>query len=163
MIVKEIQGRLRPRQPRGRGLRGPLLQDRAGPVRRGGCLSRPPRQVMHRLAKEYQILALDQVIELLRSPVHEDRLLALLILVRQATKADQRRRRRFTISTWPTPGSSITGTWSMPRRRRSWAAISQIAAASRSIGSPLPGVSGSVGSASSQRFTSFARAILPTL
>jgi 3-methyladenine DNA glycosylase AlkD len=45
--------------------------------------------VMHALAKEYQMLALDQVIELLRSAVHEDRLLALLILVRRAAKAER--------------------------------------------------------------------------
>jgi 3-methyladenine DNA glycosylase AlkD len=44
--------------------------------------------VMHALAKEHKTLALDQVVELLRSAVHEDRLLALLILVRQASKAD---------------------------------------------------------------------------
>jgi 3-methyladenine DNA glycosylase AlkD len=46
-------------------------------------------RVMHALAKEYKTLALDQVIELLRSAVHEDRLLALLILVRRASKAQR--------------------------------------------------------------------------
>jgi 3-methyladenine DNA glycosylase AlkD len=45
--------------------------------------------VMRALAKEYQTLALDQVIELLRSAVHEDRLLGLLILVRRASKAER--------------------------------------------------------------------------
>jgi 3-methyladenine DNA glycosylase AlkD len=44
--------------------------------------------VMRRLAAEYGALGLDQASELLRSEVHEDRLLALLILVRQALKAD---------------------------------------------------------------------------
>ena len=44
---------------------------------------------MHALAKEYKTLELDQVIELLRSAVHEDRLLALLILVRRASKAER--------------------------------------------------------------------------
>src|SRR4051794_2297521 len=43
---------------------------------------------MHALAKEYQALALDDVLVLLRSEVHEDRLLALLILVRQTLKGD---------------------------------------------------------------------------
>jgi 3-methyladenine DNA glycosylase AlkD len=44
--------------------------------------------VMHALAKEYKTLALDQVLVLLWSEVHEDRLLALLILVRQTLKGD---------------------------------------------------------------------------
>ncbi len=44
--------------------------------------------VMHGLAKEYHSLPLDELTILLRSPVHEDRLLALLILVRRVTKAD---------------------------------------------------------------------------
>jgi 3-methyladenine DNA glycosylase AlkD len=43
--------------------------------------------VMRALAKEYHALGLDHVIELLRSAIHEDRLLALLIMVRRATKA----------------------------------------------------------------------------
>ena len=45
-------------------------------------------QVMHALAKEYQTLALDEILLLLRSEIHEDRLLALLILVRQTLKGD---------------------------------------------------------------------------
>ena len=38
-------------------------------------------------------LAREQVLELLRSGIHEDRMLALLILVRQATKADEAERK----------------------------------------------------------------------
>jgi 3-methyladenine DNA glycosylase AlkD len=51
--------------------------------------------VMHALAKEHKTLALDQAVELLRSAVHEDRLLALLILVRQASKADSSARKEI--------------------------------------------------------------------
>jgi 3-methyladenine DNA glycosylase AlkD len=51
--------------------------------------------VMHALAKEYRTLALDQVIGLLRSAVHEDRLLALLILVRRASKAERLARKEI--------------------------------------------------------------------
>jgi 3-methyladenine DNA glycosylase AlkD len=51
--------------------------------------------VMRRLAAEYGALGLDQAIALLRSEVHEDRLLALLILVRQASKADSAGRKRI--------------------------------------------------------------------
>jgi 3-methyladenine DNA glycosylase AlkD len=49
---------------------------------------------MHALAKEYQALPLDEVLQLLTSAVHEDRLLALLILVRQAAKGDRIVRKR---------------------------------------------------------------------
>jgi 3-methyladenine DNA glycosylase AlkD len=44
--------------------------------------------VMHRLSKEHVSLSFRDIRVLLRSPVHEDRSLALLILVRQAAKGD---------------------------------------------------------------------------
>jgi 3-methyladenine DNA glycosylase AlkD len=44
------------------------------------------------IAREYQALPLNQVGQLLRSPWHEDRLLALLILVRQYARGNARRR-----------------------------------------------------------------------
>jgi 3-methyladenine DNA glycosylase AlkD len=44
--------------------------------------------VMHGLAKEHHALPLDELTVLLRSPIHEDRLLALLILVRRVSRAD---------------------------------------------------------------------------
>lgn len=43
---------------------------------------------LRKLSKEYQSLDLDQAIELLRSPIHEARLLALFILVHAYLKAD---------------------------------------------------------------------------
>jgi 3-methyladenine DNA glycosylase AlkD len=45
--------------------------------------------VMHGLAKEYHALPIDELTVLLRSPIHEDRLLALLILVRRVSRADK--------------------------------------------------------------------------
>jgi 3-methyladenine DNA glycosylase AlkD len=45
-------------------------------------------ETMHRLSKEHDGLSLRELRLLLRSPVHEDRSLALLILVRQAVKGD---------------------------------------------------------------------------
>jgi 3-methyladenine DNA glycosylase AlkD len=45
--------------------------------------------VMHGLAKEYHALPIDELTVLLRSPIHEDRLLALLILVRRVSLADK--------------------------------------------------------------------------
>jgi 3-methyladenine DNA glycosylase AlkD len=47
---------------------------------------------LHRLAREYQQLPRREVAALLRSPWHEERLLALLILVRQYARADTRTR-----------------------------------------------------------------------
>jgi 3-methyladenine DNA glycosylase AlkD len=52
-------------------------------------------RVMHALAKEYQTLALDEVLMLLRSEIHEDRLLALLILVRHTLKGDGALKKRI--------------------------------------------------------------------
>jgi 3-methyladenine DNA glycosylase AlkD len=50
--------------------------------------------VMHSLAKEYQAIPLGVARSLLRSKIHEDRLLALLILVRQFQKGGQTTRQR---------------------------------------------------------------------
>jgi 3-methyladenine DNA glycosylase AlkD len=52
-------------------------------------------EVMHRLSKEHQSLPFRDLRVLLRSPVHEDRSLALLILVRQATKGDDASRQKI--------------------------------------------------------------------
>jgi 3-methyladenine DNA glycosylase AlkD len=45
--------------------------------------------VMHRLAGEYRALPLVELVVLLQSPIHEDRLLALLIMVRQFARGEQ--------------------------------------------------------------------------
>jgi 3-methyladenine DNA glycosylase AlkD len=50
--------------------------------------------VMHDLAKHYQALAFDEIPLLLKSPAHEDRMLALLILVRCVAKTDEVTRKR---------------------------------------------------------------------
>lgn len=44
---------------------------------------------MHGLAKEYQALAFSELTTLLRSPIHEDRMIALLIMVRRVNKSDK--------------------------------------------------------------------------
>jgi 3-methyladenine DNA glycosylase AlkD len=51
--------------------------------------------VMHSLARQYLCLPFDDLTVLLRSPVHEDRLLALLILVRRAVKGDEAVKKRI--------------------------------------------------------------------
>ncbi len=48
-----------------------------------------------KVAKEFQDLAITEVKKLLRSPVHEERLLALLILVRRYSKGDTVARQRI--------------------------------------------------------------------
>ena len=45
---------------------------------------------LRKLAKEYQAIPLAETTHLLRSPIHEERLLALLILVRAFTNGDER-------------------------------------------------------------------------
>ena len=52
-------------------------------------------QTMHRLSKEHVGLAMRDLRVLLKSPIHEDRLLALLILVRQAVKCDSAAKERI--------------------------------------------------------------------
>ena len=49
--------------------------------------------VMHRLAREFHTLPLDELVVLLQSPIHEDRMLALLIMVRQFARGDEANRR----------------------------------------------------------------------
>jgi len=51
--------------------------------------------VLRTLAKEYQGLALADIIDLLRSAIHEERLLALLLLVRAYARADVDIKRRI--------------------------------------------------------------------
>jgi 3-methyladenine DNA glycosylase AlkD len=48
---------------------------------------------MHALSEEYHALPLDEIAVLLQSPIHDDRLLALLIMVRQFPRADASTRR----------------------------------------------------------------------
>jgi 3-methyladenine DNA glycosylase AlkD len=89
MTASEIQNHLR-------GLSSPEAAARAarffksgpGQYGEGDILLGLRAEVMHRLSKEYHSLPFRDLRILLRSPVHEDRSLALLILVRQATKGD---------------------------------------------------------------------------
>jgi 3-methyladenine DNA glycosylase AlkD len=51
--------------------------------------------VMHRLAREYHALPLEELYTLLRSPIHDERALALLILVAHSKKGDDGTRRQI--------------------------------------------------------------------
>ncbi len=82
------------------------------------------------IAKAHAGLALDEALELLRSPVHEERLTALLILVRQFEKGDEALRGRIVeaylantsqVNNWDLVDSSapyLLGTWLLERDRR---------------------------------------------
>jgi 3-methyladenine DNA glycosylase AlkD len=50
--------------------------------------------VMHDLAKKYQALPIDEITALLKSATHEDRTLALLILVRRVMRGDETVKKR---------------------------------------------------------------------
>lgn len=50
---------------------------------------------IRRLAKEYQALALPKTVQLLRSPLHEARLLALLIMVQASSRGDKEHQERI--------------------------------------------------------------------
>src|SRR5436853_1811510 len=50
---------------------------------------------MRGLARDYQALADDEILKLLRSPFHEERAVALLIFVRRYAKADPATRQRI--------------------------------------------------------------------
>jgi 3-methyladenine DNA glycosylase AlkD len=50
---------------------------------------------MHALAKQHHELAVDQLVVLLQSPIHEERMLALLVMVRRALKGGEAVKREF--------------------------------------------------------------------
>ncbi len=89
MTATEIQDRLRALgNPQAAAFAARYFKTGPGQYGEGDVFLGLRAPVMHALAKEYRALPLDQVVELLRSTVHEDRLLALLIMVRQAAKGD---------------------------------------------------------------------------
>ncbi len=90
MTLLEIQSRLRALgNPAAAAFAARYFKTGPGQYGEGDVFLGLRASVMHALAKEYKSLALDQVMELLRSAIHEDRLLALLILVRQASQAER--------------------------------------------------------------------------
>ena len=51
--------------------------------------------VLRKLAKEYETIAVDDAEDLLQSPIHEERMLALLILIRIYSKSDNAVKKRI--------------------------------------------------------------------
>lgn len=82
------------------------------------------------IARDHAALPLDEALSLLRSPVHEERLTALLILVRQFENGDEATRRRIVdaylantafVNNWDLVDSSapsLLGTWLLDKDRR---------------------------------------------
>jgi 3-methyladenine DNA glycosylase AlkD len=96
MTASEIQARLRTLgNPEAAAFAARYFRTGPGEYGEGDIFLGLRAKVMHALAKEYQSLAHDEVLMLLRSEVHEDRLLALLILVRQTLKSDDALRKRI--------------------------------------------------------------------
>ena len=73
----------------------PLLQDRPRPVRRRRPVHRRQGAGDRKVAKEFKGLPLAEVECLLHSEIHEERLLALVILVGQFEKGDDATRKRI--------------------------------------------------------------------
>jgi 3-methyladenine DNA glycosylase AlkD len=89
MTASEIQKHLRGlSSPESAATAARFFKTGPGQYGEGDILLGLRAEVMHRLSKEYHSLPFRDLRMLLRSPVHEDRSLALLILVRQATKGD---------------------------------------------------------------------------
>ncbi len=96
MTAREIQDRLRTLgNPEAAAFAARYFKTGPGQYGEGDVFLGLRTPLMHALAKEYKALALDQVIELLRSAIHEDRLLALLILGRRASKAERMTRKEI--------------------------------------------------------------------
>ena len=90
MTASDIQKRLRALgSPEAAAMAARFFKSGPGQYGEGDILLGLSAEVMHRLSKEYRSLPLGDVRKLLRSRVHEDRSLALLILVRQATTGDE--------------------------------------------------------------------------
>ena len=88
--VREIQDRLRSLgSPEAAAFAARYFKTGPGQYGEGDVFLGLRAAVMHRLAKEYSDLSLDALRLLIQSAIHEDRMLALLIMVRRVRKADE--------------------------------------------------------------------------
>jgi len=95
MTAREIQDRLRSlSSPEAAAQSLRYFKTGPGEYAEGDVLLGLRAAVMHGLAKEYGSLPFDELRELLRSAVHEDRMLALLILARRASQGDEATRKQ---------------------------------------------------------------------
>jgi 3-methyladenine DNA glycosylase AlkD len=89
MTAREVQDRLRELgSPEAAALAARFFKTGAGQYSEGDIFLGLRAAVMHGLSKEYRGLRIDEIVVLLQSPIHEDRLLALLIMVRQFVRGE---------------------------------------------------------------------------
>jgi 3-methyladenine DNA glycosylase AlkD len=94
MTAREIQDRLRGLgSPEDAAFASRYFKTGPGQYGEGDIFLGLRAAVMHRLAGECRALAIEEVCRLLQSATHEDRMLALLILVRRVLKADESTRK----------------------------------------------------------------------
>jgi 3-methyladenine DNA glycosylase AlkD len=90
MTAHKVQARLRSlSSPEAAALAARFFKSGPGQYGEGDVFLGLPAAVMHALAKEFHSLPVDDLTVLLQSPIHEDRMLALLIMVRRVSCADE--------------------------------------------------------------------------
>jgi 3-methyladenine DNA glycosylase AlkD len=95
-IVPEIRARLRKLGTKERAkVSRRFFKTGPGEYGEGDCFLGITVPELRRLATEYQAITLTEITQLLRSTVHEERLLALLLLVRSCTRGDEHTRKRI--------------------------------------------------------------------
>jgi 3-methyladenine DNA glycosylase AlkD len=91
MTIKKIKARLRKLGNKQRAANSQwFFKTGPGEYGEGDCFLGIRVPELRKLAKEYQTITLTEATQLLQSPIHEERLLALLILVGAFSKGDER-------------------------------------------------------------------------
>lgn len=91
MIIQEIRAMLRKLGNKRRAaISQRFFKTGPGEYGEGDCFLGITVPELRKLAKEYQAIALAEVAQILRSTIHEERLLALLILIRAYARGDAR-------------------------------------------------------------------------
>ena len=94
MTAREVRDRLRELvSPEAAAMAARFFKTGPGQYGEGDIFLGLRAAEMHRLAKEFQTLALEELRVLLQSEIHEDRLLALLIMVRRVLRAEEATRK----------------------------------------------------------------------
>jgi 3-methyladenine DNA glycosylase AlkD len=96
MTAKEIRVQLKSHgSPERAGMSKRYFKTGPGQYGEGDIFYGSNAAEMRGLARDYQLLAEDEILKLLRSPYHEERAVALLIFVRRFAKADPPARQRI--------------------------------------------------------------------
>jgi 3-methyladenine DNA glycosylase AlkD len=96
MPVQEIRARLRKLGNKQRATNSQwFFKTGPGEYGEGDCFLGIRVPELRKLAKEYQAITLAEATQLLQSPIHEERLLALFILVRAFSKGDEHDKKKI--------------------------------------------------------------------